>query len=283
MTRTILSGFAAAALMAGLAGTRLSAQAPAATAPPRAIAAADEQSAGDTRNRLHEILNEYPPSLAQVLRLDPSLLASGDYVTPYPRLAAFLSQHPEVAHNPSFFLGDVRFSGPEPARVQTMREIRDALFGIMVFLGFAGVVGTVAYLARALIDHRRWLHASRIQTDAHTKLVERLATNEDLLAYVQSPAGQRFLSFAPALPETDVQSLSAPIGRILWSMQTGIVVAIAGLGLWVGKNYVIEEVAQPLTVVAVLAGAIGIGFVVSAIASYGLSRQLGLLRSSSHA
>jgi hypothetical protein len=42
-------------------------------------------------------------------------------------------------------------------------------------------------------------------------------------------------------------------------------------------------VAQPLTVVAVLAGAIGIGFVISAIAAYGLSRQLGLLRSSSHA
>jgi len=31
----------------------------------------DERSAGDTRERLREIFEQYPPSVAQVLRLDP--------------------------------------------------------------------------------------------------------------------------------------------------------------------------------------------------------------------
>src|SRR6266481_3970576 len=65
----------------------------------------DEQSAREARQRLHQILDQYPPSVAQVLRLDPSLLTRPDYLAPYPTLAAYLAQHPEVAHNPVFFLG----------------------------------------------------------------------------------------------------------------------------------------------------------------------------------
>ena len=76
------------------------------------------------------------------------------------------------------------------------------------------------------------------------------------------------------------QQASAPIGRILWSMQTGIVVAIAGAGLWIASSGVIEELSQVLHIVATLAIAVGFGFVVSAAASYVLSRQLGLIGTS---
>src|SRR3954453_1677172 len=65
-------------------------------------APADERNARDTKERLREIFDQYPPSVAQVLRLDPSLLTRPDYLTLYPTLAAFLSQHPEVAHNPVY-------------------------------------------------------------------------------------------------------------------------------------------------------------------------------------
>jgi hypothetical protein len=75
--------------------------------------------------------------------------------------------------------------------------------------------------------------------------------------------------------------MGAPISRILWSMQTGIVVGLAGLGLWVAKNNVIFEVSQPLIVLGILAMAVGLGFVLSSLVSYALSRQLGLLQSSS--
>ena len=38
--------------------------------------------------------------MREVLQLDPTLLWRADYLATYPGLAAFLEQHPEVAHNP---------------------------------------------------------------------------------------------------------------------------------------------------------------------------------------
>src|SRR2546428_11310379 len=62
----------------------------------------EDRNARETRERLSQILDQYPPSLREVLRLDPSLLTNDAYLAPYPALAAFLAQHPQVAHNPAF-------------------------------------------------------------------------------------------------------------------------------------------------------------------------------------
>jgi heme/copper-type cytochrome/quinol oxidase subunit 3 len=76
-----------------------------------------------------------------------------------------------------------------------------------------------------------------------------------------------------------MRAVGAPVNRILWSVQAGVVLAAGGLGLWFAKASVIEEAAQALNVVAVLAVALGVGFVASALVAYALSRQLGLLES----
>jgi hypothetical protein len=252
---------------------------PAEAVPPPA---GDERTARDARERLHEIFEQYPPSVAQVLRLDPSLLTKPDYLAPYPTLAAYLTQHPEVAHNPLFFLGGA-FGGQQYSdnRSQAVTSIENVFIGLEVLLGIVTAILALAWITRSAIEHRRWLRATRIQTDAHTKIVDRLASNEDLLAYVQSSTGQRFLSASlgsPATVEAAPHIVGAPFNRILWSVQAGIVLAAAGLGLWFAKNGVIDEVAQPLQVVAILAIALGVGFVISAFASYALSRQLGLVQ-----
>ena len=51
-----------------------------------AQAPVDEQTARETRERLQLILQQYPPSVGQVLRLDPSLLTKPDYLAPYPTM-----------------------------------------------------------------------------------------------------------------------------------------------------------------------------------------------------
>jgi hypothetical protein len=247
-------------------------------ADPAPIAVPDERNAQETRQRLREVLEQYPPSVAQVLRLDTSLLTKPDYVATYPTLAAFLAQHPEVAHNPVFFLG-----GPGGQQVSERGRAMDALqsvfLGLEFMFGFMFAVGALVWMIRSALDYRRWLRAIKIQTDAHTKIVDRLASNEDLLAYMQSPVGQRFLSASPAFPsvESVPSMMIAPFNRILWSVQAGVVLATGGVGLWFAKNGVIAEVAQPLHVVSILAIALGAGFVLSALASYALSRQLGLV------
>jgi len=71
--------------------------------------------------------------------------------------------------------------------------------------------------------------------------------------------------------------MSAPFNRILWSVQAGVVLTAVGLGLWFARNNVIEEVGQVLQVLAILTIALGVGFIASALVSYALSRQLGLV------
>src|SRR5258708_11826977 len=118
---------------AGAAGqTKPAAARPADAAP----AIVDEQTARETRERLRQILDQYPPSVAQVLRLDPSLLTRPDYLAPYPTLAAFLAQHAEVGHNPVFFLGDARLNGTDGSKKQVLDAIEQILAGIVLFLWF---------------------------------------------------------------------------------------------------------------------------------------------------
>jgi hypothetical protein len=274
-------------LLAMLPSTGAAAQArPPASRPAEAAPAAqppvDERTARDTRERLREIFEQYPPSVAQVLRLDPSLLTKPDYLAPYPTLATYLAQHPEVAHNPVFFLGGP-FNGQQyqDNRSQAVNAIQDIFIGLEVLIGIMTAILTLAWITRSAIEHRRWLRATKIQTDAHTKIVDRLSSNEDLLAYMQSTTGQRFLSASLGVPgaaDATPQIVGAPFNRILWSVQAGIVLAAGGLGLWIAKNGVIEEAAQAMLVVSILAMALGLGFVVSAVASYALSRQLGLVQ-----
>ena len=255
-------------------------QAPAPQAPTPTPPPDDGRDARETRERLREVLNQYPPSVAQVLRLDPSLLSKPDYMANYPSLAAFVAQHPQVVHNPAFFIGDPRFEAQETGRGAALRVVENVFEGAMFLLGVVSFFTLVGWLGRALIDYRTWQRASKIQADAHAKLVDRLTSNEDLLAYLQSPAGQR-ATMPATRPGLDIamRAVGAPVNRILWSVQAGVVLAAGGLGLWFAKASVIEEAAQALNVVAVLAVALGVGFVASALVAYGLSRQLGLLES----
>ena len=288
----------AAALLAALVAARVSAQEVPARAPkaPRAaaeaarpaVAPAYDTNAPETQQRLRDLLQQYPPALGKVLGLDPTLLSNATYLEPYPVLAAFLAQHPEIAHNPSFFLGEFRerndyWNSADP-KLAVIRMMNETLAGVAFLIGFLTVVGTIGWLLRSVIEHRRWLRVSKTHTDTHTKLLDRLTSNADLLAYMESPAGRRFLEAAPIPLSAGPRALSAPIGRILWTVQAGCVIAFAGGGLMYSSsrfaaNATFSEIELPLFVMGATAVAIGAGFMISAIVAYGLSRRLGLLTS----
>ena len=258
---------------------------PAAEAP-RTVVVRPDANAGQTQGELYQILSQYPPSVGRVLRLDPTLLNSPSYLEPYPALAAFLAEHPEIAHNPAFFFGEVREYGrentdPKMAMVHAMQEV---LLGLGFLIGFLTVVTTIGWLLRSVIEHRRWLRVSKTHTETHTKLLDRLTSNEDLMRYMDSPAGRRFLEAAPIPVGAGPRALSAPIGRILWSVQAGCVIAFAGAGLVYASgrfasNATFTDLELPLFVMGTTALAIGAGFVVSSGISYALSSRLGLLAS----
>ena len=250
-------------------------------APEEQRVVADDPDAQETRQRLSELLRQYPPSLWQVLRLDPTLLTSETYLAPYPALAAFLTQHPEVAHNPGFFVGEFVFRD-SVGRSPKVQLVEETLAGIAMFVAFLSVAAIIGWLLKSLIDYRRWLRLSTVQTDVHTKLMDRFTSNEDLLAYIQTPVGRRFLESAPIPLESAPRAIAAPIGRILWSVQAGLVIGLAGAGLLLASARMsaiggdAADFAPVVYGIAMLAVAIGIGFVLSAVVAYGLSRRLGL-------
>ncbi len=230
-----------------------------------------------TRQEFQQLLRRYAPSLIEVFRLDPSLLTNQTFLAPYPALAMFLSRHPEIAHNPRFFVGDVPAYREDLVRDRSSETFRDVLAGIAVFTGVSIALTVICWILKTFIDHRRWLRISKVQSEVHSKLLDRFTSNQDLLAYIQTPAGRHFLESAPISVDAGPRALSAPLGRILFSVQAGTVLALAGMGLHFVSRSVGEEIAQSLFVVGVLALAVGIGLVLSAGIAYVLSRRLGLL------
>ncbi|HUK32450.1 MAG TPA: hypothetical protein VLV86_00985, partial [Vicinamibacterales bacterium] len=194
----------------------------------------EDANAPDTQRRLQELLQQYPPSLARVLALDPTLLSNEAYLQPYPQLATLLAQHPEIAHNPSYFfdsqyreLSRRQYDYNDP-RIAAIRAIDSSLGGLAAMLVGLVIIGTAAWLIRSAIEYRKWLRVSKTHVDTHAKLMDRLTSNEDLMTYMQSPAGRRFLEAAPIPLDAGPRSLGAPFTRILWSVQAGIIVAFFG-------------------------------------------------------
>jgi hypothetical protein len=241
----------------------------------------DDQDASETREELSMILQRYPPGLGRVLKLDPSLLTSQEYLASYPALAGFLARHPEIARNPGYYFAHVPEPGgawlPPTEQSLQIGMWNDFFEGIGAFAIFVTVTGTLAWLIKTLIDWRRWNRVFRVQSEVHSKLLDRFTASEDVIKYIQTPAGQRFLESGPVLAETGQRSFSAPISRMLWSVQAGVVLVMLGLGFQYISRRVAVDASQPMFALGVLALALGLGFVASALVAFLLSRRMGLL------
>jgi hypothetical protein len=235
-----------------------------------------EPDANRTREELHRLLERQAPSLRKVLALDPSLLGNDAYLAPYPGLSAFLAAHPDIARNPSFYLGEYH-EQPRQQADRVMDISKDILGGLAAFIGVGMAIGLITWLIRTLIDYRRWSRLSKVQAEVHTKILDRFNSSDELAAYIQSPAGAKFLESSPIKLDPGPRSMGAPMGRILWSIQGGVVLLCAGLGLLFISYRLDAEAAQAMHSFGILALALGAGFAISAIISYGVARRLGLI------
>jgi len=244
--------------------------------------APEPPDAGQVKSELENLLSRYPPAVRRTLALDSSLLGNQPYMAPYPALVSYLAAHPEIARNPSYYLNDGSGGGNRPPqfqdqRSQIMEMWREVFNSLEIFAGFGMAIGVVTWLIRTIIDYRRWSRLERVQAEVHAKLLDRFTANNDLLAYMQSPAGARFLESTPIKLDTGPRSVAAPLARILWSVQGGFVLMAGGTGLELVSARYADEISQPLHVLGVLGIALGLGFLVSAGASFLISQRLGLI------
>jgi len=229
-------------------------------------------SSSQTREELHALLRNYPPQISTVLRLDPTLLGNQAYMATYPDLTAFVAQHPEIAHNPGYYFPDYMDFGS--GGYQIWRELLGDVGGFLIFLIFTSVL---VWGIKTLIEQRRWSRLAAIQTEVHSKLMDRFTSNEELLAYLQSPAGKRFLEAAPIPLEAGPKPMSAPVGRIFWSLQAGLVMIATGIGFdLVSLRVHDSDSSAALYGIGVIALLVGVALVISAGVFYLLSRRFGL-------
>lgn len=251
------------------------AQAPAQAGQPPFIV--QNENAQETREQLRDLLRQLPPAVGEVLVRDPSL-AQTDYLAPYPALVSFLQQHPEIARNPSFFFGSYTYRD-EPPRDRSAEMFRQVIDMFQTIVIGGALLGAFLWLIRTALDQRRWLRVSRTQAEVHTKLLDRVSNNEELLAYIQSPAGRRFLETGPVLSEGEAPrpSAAAPLSRIIWSLQAGVVLASLGIGFWVAQSRFPDDMAEGFFVIGTLATALGVGFAASGLLAYLISSRFGLV------
>lgn len=114
---------------------------------------------------------------------------------------------------------------------------------------------------------------ARLQADVQSRLLERIGSGQDLLAYAQTDAGRRLLESLQVervLPQ-------APYSKIIWALQAGIVLFFFGSSMLWLRNHVSVSNIDGFTILGALSIAVGIGFAISAAASYYLSRTFGLV------
>jgi hypothetical protein len=257
---------------------RQAVQAPPAAAPVVPVVA--RADAEETRVAFRSVLDRYSPTIGRVLALDPMLLQNASYLEPYPELVAFLQQHPEVARNGAYYLQGLTpsYYEPQSRESQAIRMWQSLFQGIAIFLVFGVVTSAFVWLVKTLVDYRRWYRLSKVQTEAHNKLLDRFTASDELLAYISTPSGKRFLESAPIMLDISSASIGAPVKRILWAVEIGVVMVCVGVGIFFAQTSGVQaDVKQALFAVSIVVTSLGIGFVLAAVASYLLSRRMGVL------
>jgi hypothetical protein len=257
--------------------------------PPAGVAPPSDEALAATREQLIKLLR-VSPRLTTVIVRDPSLLSNQEYVSRNnPELAQFLQSHPEIVRNPEFYLfsnlgGTGRFNPALHLEQEVWPTPREPAYAdvarmLGVFLFFLGILATLIWLLRTLLDNRRQNRVLRLQTDVHSRLLDKFTTNEDLLAYMSSDAGKRFLETAPFAAAFDSGLYrSNPIAKVVTPVQIGVVLVLLGSGLFYLRGNIPGTDAQAiLLIIGTLALMLGLGFVAAAGISWALARHFGLL------
>ena len=136
-------------------------------------------------------------------------------------------------------------------------------------IGSVAIMVVLGWMLKLGLDTRQRNKLMKYQYDLQTKLLEKFNNTEELMEYLQGDAGQQFLVSATA-------EKSDPRGKILGSIQTGLVLLTGGTAFMFLKDQ-IAEAKEGFVFVGTLGVALGVGFLLSAGVAYYLSKSWGVI------
>jgi len=258
--------------------------------PPQPAAVAQSPSElGATQAQLMSLLR-VSPQLAEVVSSDPSLLSNQEYISHNnPELGQFLLQHPEVARNPGFYLfselkqpGQKQYEILQPRegfehRYQDPRGVAERLMSdVAPLIAFSIFAIFTMWLIKLLLENRRWKRVYTEQSSIHGKLIDKMASSQELMAYMDTEAGRRFLEATPIATESGSQRMPNVVSRILSTTQVGVVLMLLGAGL-LGMRHSVPDGETALLVLGMVAVMPGLGLMLSAGLTWVLARKLSLI------
>jgi len=231
--------------------------------------------------------------LMRLLRFSPTLLANQDYVRRNnPQLAEYLASHPEIALNPSFYLFSRLGRGrsltqavwPEYTTNEAPRPEppptgwRLIAPQVVPFAVFACLLGAMLWLLRQFVEGRRWNRIFNLQMEVHNKLIDKFGASQELLAYMNTEAGRRFLEGAPLPVNFEGKERTAEeSARILTPIQTGSVLFLLGIGLILVRN-ADHALQVPMQVLGAATLLPGLGFILSGVAAWLMAGRPGFVQ-----
>jgi hypothetical protein len=228
----------------------------------------------EAREEFEQILRRQPSRVTTVVLLEPSLLSNDAFLGGYPEVARFVAAHPKMRTDPNFYLTGV--SMPRPANANNdQSEAAEALAMIGVMIA---IVLGIIWLVRTFVEQKRWNRLVSIQSEVHNKILDRFGSSEEVLQYIKSPAGTKFLEAAPVSVHEEHEE-RAP--RTIRSIGIGIIVCCGSVAAVIG-SMMIGAAAKPLLAFGAIAFGIGLGFIVSALVSMALAKR-GALSSDAEA
>jgi hypothetical protein len=119
---------------------------------------------------------------------------------------------------------------------------------------------------------------AKLQAEVQSRLLEKVASGQELVTYAQTDAGKHLLESL----QVERTVLQVPYGKILGALQAGIVLFCFGIAMVWLRSHVSTNTqgTDGFTVLGAISIALGVGFGISATASYFLSRSFGLLNGS---
>lgn len=149
--------------------------------------------------------------------------------------------------------------GPRPAMIDP-----SDLAAIIIIPSLCLMVGWLAWMLT---------RTNHLKTQAHIelqkRLLEKINSAQEVVQLMQTEEGRQFLE-ALAIERTP------PLEQILGSVQKGVILTIVGLG-GLSLRLFFPTGFGVFIILGIFAGALGLGFLVSAGVAYGLSRSWGLL------
>lgn len=138
----------------------------------------------------------------------------------------------------------------------------------LIFLIVAALVGWFVWL---ISKHALRSRALKSQALLQNKLIDKLMSSKEILEFANSEA-------AKTLGSMGLEGPRNPFDRILDTAKTGIVSLSLGLACGMLHRLAHSVIPRELfLILAILLVALGIGFLISVVVAYALSRSWGLL------